>query len=137
MRDTMNLMEQEQRRVVDGYTYWMMRVHYDTSSIRNPKRIPCRRVTNQPTSTQDLAEWMQLNPTPVLAGSDRHHYGRQLFDLQIPLWTPRQVCILSSWVVRRRHFFWTVSALVLDGVVGLGFLRFCWFGYFMSECVLR
>ncbi|MEY8564933.1 hypothetical protein AALA48_09355, partial [Bifidobacterium pseudolongum] len=25
-------------------------------------------------------------------------------------------CILSSWVVRRRHFFWTVSALVLDGV---------------------
>lgn len=46
-------------------------------------------------------------------------------------------CILSSWVVRRRHFFWTVSALVLDGVVGLGFLRFCWFGYFMSECVLR
>lgn len=48
-----------------------------------------------------------------------------------------QRCILSSWVVRRRHFFWTVSALVLDGVVGLGFLRFCWFGYFMSECVLR
>ena len=51
--------------------------------------------------------------------------------------TPYGVCILSSWVVRRRHFFWTVSALVLDGVVGLGFLRFCWFGYFMSECVLR
>lgn len=89
MRDTMNLMEQ--RRVVDGYTYWMMRVHYDTSTIRNPKRIPCRRITNQPTSTADLAEWMQLNPTPVLAGSDREHYGRQLFDLQIPLWTPRQV----------------------------------------------
>lgn len=89
MRDTMNHMEP--RRVVDGYTYWMMRVHYDTSNIRNPKRIPCRRVTNQPTSTQDLAEWQQLNPTPVLAGSDRHHYGRQLFDLQIPLWTPRQV----------------------------------------------
>lgn len=98
MRDTMNLMEQ--RRVVDGYTYWMMRVHYDTSTIRNPKRIPCRRVTNQPTSTADLAEWMQLNPTPVLAGSDREHYGRQLFDLQIPLWTPRQVYSSIIEVIR-------------------------------------
>lgn len=98
MRDTMNLMEQ--RRVVDGYTYWMLRVHYDTSSIRNPKRIPCRRVTNQPTSVEDLNEWMQLNPTPVLAGSDRQHYGRQLFDLQIPLWTPRQVYSSIIEVIR-------------------------------------